>query len=262
MTKTLGAFAWILTTSILVAGCGGGGPRPDPAKPSPENNPQTTGPKSDKNPAEELFRQMEQKVQKCKTFQTEVEVVLTGDRKGSLKGSVAIAPGDKIRTELDGTWSDSPAKILMLSDGSKMKTRGYGPPGLPDRDVRKNVGLEVLVSLTRAGVFQGFLDIVEMDPDQKLPPYQINNAAASDFKVGKKETVGGVEAQAIEYVLAWQYRKNAAVTIWIDVKTNLPVKHVVVLPNGPKPDAFIVTETYTKTVVDGKIDEKQFEVPK
>jgi hypothetical protein len=40
--------------------------------------------------------------------------------------------------------------------------------------------------------------------------------------------------------------------VWIGAKRNLPLK----MPG------LTVTETYAKSVVDGKIDEKEFELPK
>ena len=44
----------------------------------------------------------------------------------------------------------------------------------------------------------------------------------SDFKLGKKEKVGDKEAQAVEYQVGLGGKKFPA-TVWIDLKTNLPL---------------------------------------
>ena len=48
--------------------------------------------------------------------------------------------------------------------------------------------------------------------------------------------------------------------MWIDTKTNLPLKRAIMTQKGD--DKFTVTETYTKLKLDEKIDPKMFELPK
>ena len=68
--------------------------------------------------------------------------------------------------------------------------------------------------------------------------------------------VGGVETQAIEYAIKYPAVKDLlAATVWIDTKTNLPVKRVIVMKVGD--NVVTMTEAYSKSTVDGKIDEKE-----
>ena len=72
--------------------------------------------------------------------------------------------------------------------------------------------------------------------------------------------MAGVEAQVVEYQLKWPGGGSPfSVTVWINPKTHLPLKRVLTGKHGA--DNIVVTETFTKTVLDGKIDEKQFVLP-
>ena len=51
-----------------------------------------------------------------------------------------------------------------------------------------------------------------------------------------------------------------AVTVWIDVKTNLPLKRVIAANEGT--ETITVTVTYTRIALDAKIDDKEFQLPK
>jgi outer membrane lipoprotein-sorting protein len=89
--------------------------------------------------------------------------------------------------------------------------------------------------------------------------------SASDFKLGKKDKVAGKEAYVVEYQLTrkgglGEKQETNPVTVWIDVKTNLPVKRMITLKEGQ--GSFSLTETYTNIVLDQPIDDKTFALPK
>jgi hypothetical protein len=110
--------------------------------------------------------------------------------------------------------------------------------------------------VSRCGVVPTFILIATQDPAEK------EAFAISGLKLGKKEPVSGVESQVIEHQITLKnLEQPISVTVWVDVKTNLPVKRVVTLKEEGR-DTITVTETYTKAVVDGKLDEKEFELPK
>ncbi len=152
--------------------------------------------------------------------------------------------------------------MLFVSDGKKMyaSVTGRKPK---NRDADKQWTDRVLASTARAGfILDVFLiDILTTD-DEKPKPFDAEEEfAVSGFKLGKKETVNGVETQAVVYAVKFPVDdKPAAATVWIDTKTNLPVKRVIVMKLG---NAVITsTETYAKSIVDGKIDDKEFALPK
>jgi hypothetical protein len=79
----------------------------------------------------------------------------------------------------------------------------------------------------------------------------------SGFKLGNKEKIGECEAQRLDYVLGVKGKETTYhVTVWIDVKTELPVKRLV--SDGGLP---WFTETY-EMKLDGKLDPKIFEIPR
>ena len=49
-------------------------------------------------------------------------------------------------------------------------------------------------------------------------------------------------------------------TVWVDAKTHLPLKRLLTAKVGDQ--ELKVTETYSKVVVDEKIDAQTFELPK
>ncbi len=88
----------------------------------------------------------------------------------------------------------------------------------------------------------------------------------TDFKLGEKGRIGLHEARLIQYALVTKGlevrtgKTRFAVSLWLDVKTNLPLKRVVVpLEEGLE---FILTETYRSLTLDEKIDPAKFELPK
>ena len=101
-----------------------------------------------------------------------------------------------------------------------------------------------------------------------LPPYMCLVPPA--LQLGKREKVGEHDAQVVEYQLTCKVESeknwkgsNAtlAVKLWLDVKTGLPLKRSIT-GKIDNIDEIAITETYTKFVIDEKIDEKRFELPK
>jgi outer membrane lipoprotein-sorting protein len=228
---------WLTVRAVLVAA--------DPGSDSPEA----------------VFKRMEQPILKCKTFQADVEIGVGPGKDNLLKGRLLVAQGNKMRLELDGSIMGKPGKMAMVSDGSKMRMTGDTGPG-KDQDTPKQLSEIALASLTRTGVFVPMFLIVEVaEPGKKPEPFDLDKQfAVSDVKLGKKEMASGKETQALDYRLTTKTGKEPlAATVWIDVKTNLPVKRVVTVKEGK--ETITVTETYAKASLDDKIDNKEFELP-
>jgi hypothetical protein len=266
MSKLLCGFAASMVVGILLSGCG---PSKDGKSQSSSESDGKSNSASEANAkeAEKLFRKMEEKILKCRTLQTEVDVSYVSESSNTkLHGGVAVAPGDKLSIELRTVESD-PAKnkvvYLVLSDGTKWYNVGVAPPiGQPKPERLGEMGL---ASMTRLGVYLGLYDIIHLSVNDQPFKFDMNKYfPVGDFKTGKKETISGVEAQAIEYsfkppnVSIW--RGPISVTTWVDEKTNLPVKRVVTHTQAGKP--VTVTEAYSKMVLDEKIDDKRFELMK
>ena len=212
------------------------------------------------NDAEALFRQMEDKIRKAETLQADLSIQALD--KISLKGSLAVAPKNRFRLELTGTANKEDGKLVMVSDGTMMRSSHDGRQS-KDQPAQPQMTEIALGSMARAGIFVPLFSIEDVEEEGKKPEaFDLDKRlAVADFKLGKKEAVGGTEAQAVEHTLKMRSLKEPiAVTVWIDPKTQLPVKRVVRSEmDGQK---YEVTETYTDVKVNQKIDEKRFELPK
>ena len=113
--------------------------------------------------------------------------------------------------------------------------------------------------MTRGGVWMTLHAVLEnQNPAKEYKDFDPDESfAVSDFKLGPKEMVAGREAQILEYN-AKIAGESFPVTVWIDTRTNLPLKRV--LKGGQ--DLIIVTESYSKVALDEKADDKEFEIPK
>jgi outer membrane lipoprotein-sorting protein len=212
--------------------------------------------------AKAAFAKMESTVRKAKSFQTEFRTSTTVGKKSDAdtKGRMLIA-GDKVRIEVESKDTRASAKLLLVSDGKKMYASVTDRPA-KNRDAEKQLSERTLASVARAGLmFEVDLTHIVTSDDELRAFDAEKEFPVSGFKFGKKETIGGVETQAIDYTIKFTVAKDpATATVWIDTKTNLPVKRVIVMKLG---DAVITTtEEYSKSAVDGKIDEKEFALPK
>lgn len=211
--------------------------------------------------AEAQFKKMEQQVLKCKTLQTELDVVAGAEKESfmEMKGRMLIAQGNKVRMELEGEIRKEKDKMVMVSDGKKMIMDSAKRPGQgKEQDSPKHLTEASLASYSRSGIVVALFMARASSGDEKPEAFDIDKEMAiSDFKLGKKE--GGT--QAIEYKLATRGGKDPmAITVWIDSKTNLPVKRVATAMEGKM--TMTITEKYAKTELDGKIDDKKFTLPK
>jgi outer membrane lipoprotein-sorting protein len=211
--------------------------------------------------AEAQFKKMEQQVLKCKTLQTELEVTAGSEKESfiEMKGRMLVAPGNKIRMELEGELRKEKDKMVMVSDGKKMIMDSTKRPGQgKEQDTPKHMTEASLASYSRSGIVVALFMSRTSSGDEKPEAFDIDKEMAiSDFKLGKKE--GGT--QAIEYKLATRGGKEPlAITVWVDTKTNLPVKRVAMAMEGKM--TITMTEKYAKTELDGKIDDKEFTLPK
>jgi outer membrane lipoprotein-sorting protein len=215
--------------------------------------------------AEALFKKMEGPILAAKSFKTDIEVTFEAtkeDARKGFKGRFLVAKGNKMRLELEGTIRDKPAKVLMVSDGMKMATAM--DEGLKNvQDTEKDLGQVALASMSRTGIFAALFLIIESGkPGMKREPFELNKSfALSDFKMGKKEAVADREAQAVHYQLKARGAKEPLeVTVWIDLKTHLPIKRTVTAKEGR--ESMTITETYTNAALDAALADKEFTVPK
>jgi outer membrane lipoprotein-sorting protein len=216
---------------------------------------------ADPNEAEQLFRKMEMKLNNAKSVESQIDVKIEDPKfPVTIEGSLLLGEGNKARLEIAANFGGQKSKSTVISDGAKMVTIGDKAEKKPT-DTPKQFNEAFKAMMTRTGMGVGLFMLG--DPDKQKEFKIDDEMKVADFKLGKKEKVGDAEAQIIEYSLvAKNYMKEPLmVSVWVDTKTNLPLKRVVIMMNEKK-EKNTVTETYSKLTVDEKVDAKKFELPK
>jgi outer membrane lipoprotein-sorting protein len=207
---------------------------------------------------EKLFRAMEKKVRAAKAMQLVCEVegrLSAGGEQQKIKANQQFAGPNKARIELHSGSYNS----LFVSDGNMALTREGVRLGEPKKaDPQLNEGLTGTIALG------GFM-LPRLILRREAGRFNADTTLLiSEFKLGAKERVGTVDAQAVQYSvkfggLTTGPAEKVVVTVWIDPKTQLPLKRKVIVGNQ---EADYFTEVYTEFVIDPKLDAKVFELPK
>jgi len=203
--------------------------------------------------AEKLYRAMEKKVLAVKSLALEfnTEVTLDDKKVFAVKGSIYVAAGNKIRLEGDLTGG---AKILSVTNGESIYEK-VGDKILDKPDApRKSKAL--VGTIARFGAAAALMEkkLGTFDPDKDYP--------VKNFKLGIKEMVGKRDAQIVQYQVEEKSGKlsTEVVSVWIDTKTQLPLKRAMV-NEVPGKQVFRSTEIYSVFTVDSKLDGQLFEIP-
>ena len=218
-------------------------------------------PGEDPNEGHKAFQSLESALSKAKTLSFTFEAAIDPGPGAKFSGSVAAAGGNKAHLELSGESQGKPGKMVMVSDGTKMRITNTGQ-NPQSQDTPKKLDDMIRAMVARSGVLLPIFMVEPVQDGQKPKEFNVDEQLkVSDFKLGTKAKVGDREAQVLEYKLTARLAKEPfAVTVWLDPKTNLPLKRTITGdPGGQK---MTISETYDKVALDEKIDEKKFEVPK
>jgi len=215
------------------------------------------------NEAERLFRHMEERLSKAKSLECVFEVKAAVGQGSDFRGRLLVAEGNKLRMETEGKWRGAITKMVVISDGAKLAAETGGTRKDLSKKVPKSLHQEVVRVLTYVGVrMLGRGVIVPEAPEGQETQGKrfANRLTATGLKLGKKERLNGRDAQVIEYETKLEGEDDVpTATLWLDTKTKLPLKRTLTDKQGGK---LIYTETYLKLAVGGKIDEKEFKLPK
>jgi outer membrane lipoprotein-sorting protein len=219
--------------------------------------------------AEELFRAMEKKIRSAKSFHLVFDAKFAGDGvQTDMNGTVYHAAGNKGRMEIETDLTGKSEKWLFVSDGKSLYSLVDGKVAIQN----KPLGLDEVDQSTpglvaRLGVLNGMFFASTLpdanNPNVKKEPFDLEKIApAQSFSLGIIEKVGERQAQVVHYriVLAGG-KKSFKASVWLDPKTQLPMKRVVEGQTNGK-ETFRITETYSEFTIDGNYDAKLFEIPK
>src|SRR5205085_11924775 len=97
------------------------------------------GSRSGDDKAKELLDKMEKKLTEAKTLQIDLDgkIEAGGAVQSSVKGTLLLAPGNKMRMEFHLKSGGKEIDFQSISDGAKM--RNYGPSGTKEKDTSKRL---------------------------------------------------------------------------------------------------------------------------
>jgi len=227
----IGSGRWMLV-AVLFLGCG-------------------SLPAGEKNEARKLFDRMEKKLAAADTIQLTVQGKLKGgDEEGTVKATLLLGQGNKARLDVSIQKSGGKThKVSMVSNGTKQKS---GSPGeLKEKDTPKHLRDNLVYHLSLIGFTPALMHT--KPADQSKP--QKGNMLVSDFRLGKRDKIGGKEVHVLHYKFAFAAeKKKFATTLYLDVKTLLPVVRTI-------PAYGNLREEYQYRLNE-KIGKERFDLPK
>jgi outer membrane lipoprotein-sorting protein len=215
------------------------------------------------NDAEKLFRDMEKKIAEAKSLRVASDIDVKDKREGgTLKSSLALAPGNKVRMTMKGKGGGKEVEIEVVSDGNKLHAHMTPPGDSKQQKVPKNLHILMSKMISRTGHLGGALIIRGSGrpgaPQEATDPEKL--FGVKDFTMGAAAKVNGRDAKVLHYQIDIGGKDSAKVTLWVDAKTLLPLKRLIV-PEAKAEDVQ-VTETYTELQLNPQLDAKTFELPK
>jgi outer membrane lipoprotein-sorting protein len=210
---------------------------------------------------QKLFLSMEERITNATSVQITFEAKLESKKgDGAAKGTVAFAPKAKCRADLDLDVEGKKLKLLMVSDGTKMSASSDGQPGKVE-PVPDFLASALVTMASKTGITGGLMFGVSRSGNGEKPTNPFKDLKTTNFKLGKVDMINGQRAQVVEYRMSIPGSEmNLDAAVWIDMKTNLPVKRQLVATVGG--ERMALTETYSEFRLNAKLDEKTFVLPK
>jgi outer membrane lipoprotein-sorting protein len=209
------------------------------------------------NEGEKLYRKAEQQIRSAKGLKVVFEVNGgSGNDTAKTMGYMMVAEGNKARLEIKTTIADTTQQEQIVADGKESALLEGGKvvgQRLPVDPASAEAALAIVI---RAGV----LAVLQIAPEPKTK-FDIDKILPmSEFKLGAKEMVGSREAQVVTYKLAPPLGEPLQITLWLDTKTDLPIKRMTL--GKVKDVKSIAVEVYTEVGLNPTFDAKIFELPK
>jgi outer membrane lipoprotein-sorting protein len=223
------------------------------------------GVRAQENDAEKLFRDMEKRITAATalrvTFDFELRAIKGRAKESKLgsevskgTGSLLLTKDNRVRLKTRGDFPEFRG-LDLVSDGKHRKLAIYDDYRIGTLgDAKAEPTPDHLYRLLSTQLYHLGLELptLQMAWLLKYHGAGVEKVEPSDFKAGATEKVGGRDARVVRY--EWE---GLAVTVWIDPKTLLPRKRVVVWEK----ENLHITETYTEFTLDPRIDARAFELP-
>ena len=204
----------------------------------------------EKNEAEELFRKMEAKLVAAKTIQMKVKGLLN-EGKVQVTVDLQVAEENRARLAAEMKILDQTVTSGSVSDGKNIQRTSTEGIRLPLQPTPEKFGQLVRRCIAAYGCVTAGYAFSEGSKADPAVAYKV-----TEFVLGPKEKIGKTETQMVQYKLATKDESGITVMVWIDPKTNLPVKRRLTSEHKA------VEETYSELKFDEKIDPAKFELSK
>ena len=224
---------------------------------------------------EKLLLDAERQLLDAKSLRITFEIESKIDLFAKAVGTLEIIEGNRSRTEVKVNGvnkNEVDLKLVEVSDGTTNRlvvatANGKDDEGMrPEFQVPKSYSEYVRRSLMRHGLFDtGYrfsavgrkgmrVDFEKLDPEKEFP--------WGKFKPVVKEKLGDREALRVEYRMTFLEDDEATTIIWVDAKTKLPLKRVLMGKDGDGKEVEKFIEVYKTIDLNPKLDPKLFVLPK
>jgi outer membrane lipoprotein-sorting protein len=207
-------------------------------------------PAGEKNEARQLFDKMEKKLAEADTLSlTSHGKLKLGDQEGTVKATLLLAQGNKVRVDLVTAGNGKSAEVSMVSDGNQMSTAVAGKPS-KETQTPKYLKENLVYTLSRVGLTPALMTTKKRDENKP----QQDSMPVSDFKLDKRDELDGRTVHVLHYQVGFTGQdKKFAATLYLDLKTLLPVRRTIA--------AIGLSEEY-QWRLNEKIPEERFALPK
>ena len=213
---------------------------------------------------EQVLQDIDKKLTAARTVRIEFEVHQGsgGASKLLASGVLRVADKNRFRSEIDLHSAGSAGRQITICDGTTaVRLSGPSPAELKQTEKRAVppwTTSALRERLGRGGTFLTFELVWQQAKDPKADKPGAELSFRTDkVALGEAEKVKDVECWVVDYDLsAGEGGITAKTRVWVDKKTGLPVqRRMEALDN-------VFTATHTAFVIDEKIDDKLFELPK
>lgn len=205
-----------------------------------------------KNEAEELYTQMQDKLRGAKTARfTFKSTIENPDEKW--EGTAWIAEGNKARVEISRQRAQNPYSLTLICDGKQIF---WGSPTRKAMEKAPDTFIADLVGLfAKMGANEDRLEDLFRGRRDKVERFE-----STDFAMGAREKLGDREAQEIRFTVKVKGRDGGAdVKLWLDAETRLPLKRVMAVKERPDE---VVKEEYAGWKLGESVEASKFDIPK
>jgi len=177
-----------------------------------------------------------------------------------LNGSLILGERNRLRFEQSG-WMTA----MAVSDGRRTVTVVVKPDEKRSQETPEWFNEVLKRWLGRGGTYISTARAFEY-LDSSDRPGPVDAPQVSNVKLAPDEEVGKVKARVVEYDLKWVKHPavdgadTARVRVWIDPKTELPIRRQMTFRVEDKDETY--TATHTKFELNPKLNDKLFELPR